>query len=179
MHANTRSHQLHGIFWPELFNHGMKLSAPCVWRSIAFLYRRSWRGRSLLLDVCPIAIFQQMDGPLHKGKALPAHGKTSVSVTLRWSTYQQGIIELDVIRWQFKDDTGVHLPFLKSPSSLEAFILKKWNKSQPSSRRLKNNDISLWFSFWAQTYIANVFILMMMIFIFLYAGFCFIHSSRL
>lgn len=45
-------------------------------------------------------------------------------------------------RWKRQQ---LHLPFLKSPSSLEVFILRNWNKPQLYSRRLENKYISLWF----------------------------------
>lgn len=81
MPVNLRSHQLHGVFRSELFHHGMKLFVPFVWRSIAFLTRRRWRGRSFLIDAHPLTLFQQEDRPLHQGEALPTEGQRTVCWT--------------------------------------------------------------------------------------------------
>lgn len=67
---DTSPHQLHCIFWSEVFNHCTEMCVAHVWCAAALLDRRSRGARHLLMKAPALAIFQQEDCPFNEGKAL-------------------------------------------------------------------------------------------------------------
>lgn len=70
-----KPHQFDGIFWSEQFKHGVKVSVSRAWSSDSLL-----QGRGLLMKLLSLAVLQQEDRPLHKGKALPEDRQRPVSL---------------------------------------------------------------------------------------------------
>lgn len=168
-YTNATSYQLHGVLRPQMFDHGVEMSAPHVWRPVALLPRRSWRGSDLFLWIRPIAVFQQVDGPLHQGKALPAHGHRLVGRRCDPATGSR------FTKWWFKETTESVYLFWNLPLLWRLSSLKRKKRKITT---LENKDKSLGFRFRAQAHFANILILMMTMFPFLYDRFCSLHSSR-
>lgn len=131
LQVNMRPHQLDGIFWSELFNHGMKLSVP--WSSTAFFYRRRW---SPLTEAPALALFQQKGCPLHEGKALPTDRQRSAAVI-----HQLGIILSGLLLDGNSKTTLVHIYlFWSLPLLWRLSSLKKINQIKSQESLIKKTE---------------------------------------
>lgn len=134
---DKRLYQLHRVFRPELLHHGVKLSAPRLRCCVALLGRGGRRGSRLVLRIVLVAFFQQVDGSLHDGKALPSRGAKTQDLWVTDGAQNQQLLDV----WRELTSSEVSL-FSGSFRPAE-----KMEHSSQGGERISVNDILLFFAF--------------------------------